>query len=662
MTNRARSHQKNDVRMILANPASIVFYISRFITMFTIKFRTIAALVWTLLPFAAFAQAPNPPSNLNALIGAENGTNWNAELSWQDNASNETGFAFYKKSNLGYTYLGALEQPNLTSVRINGGVARGETAVFGIRSYSYNPVTQQFYFFDILDFPALRGPDVFLRPSGSAALGIPFSQQVEVSNPQNAVLYAAGGLPSWLNLHPNTGVLSGTPTQTEILTISLSVTYADGWVLSGSYKLRIRPQAGSPVVTNAIPDWITHTGSSRNTALTGVFADAEAESAVRINTSLGAFDVILFNSATPGTVTNFMNYANAGKYNDVAFHRSIPGFVVQSGGFRGTGPNTQFASVFTSPPILNEPGLSNVRGTVAMAKIGGNPDSATSQFFVNTGNNASNLDYQNGGFTVFGRVAGNGMAIVDAINSLPRSSYSLNLDGSTLPTSFTDFPMNAATAPAIMDQSKLVTMLSVVTIPTMKYSITSNTDSSVASAGIVDGELRLQGLKGGQTTITLTATDLDLLSNSQQISVVVNDTLATWTTRTTFPNGQNAAAQNPDGDTLNNLLEFAFIENPAVPSHAVGPLPGQVNDTSQNSYMTLQFPVRKFTAGLVYRVEASHELDGNWTEIWNSSQGFQHQRVVNALDQSDRTLVTVRDLAAIGSSPRRFLRLKVIQN
>ncbi|MFM2171503.1 MAG: hypothetical protein RI957_1732, partial [Verrucomicrobiota bacterium] len=105
MTNRARSHQKNDVRMILANPASIVFYISRFITMFTIKFRTIAALVWTLLPFAAFAQAPNPPSNLNALIGAENGTNWNAELSWQDNASNETGFAFYKKSNLGYTYL-----------------------------------------------------------------------------------------------------------------------------------------------------------------------------------------------------------------------------------------------------------------------------------------------------------------------------------------------------------------------------------------------------------------------------------------------------------------------------------------------------------------------------------------------------------------------------
>ncbi len=624
--------------------------------------RTIITLLWGLLPCALLAQAPNPPMNLNAVIGAANGTNWNAELSWQDNSTNETGFAFYKKTNLGYAYLGALEQPNITSVRINGGVARGETAIFGIRSYAYHPLTQQFYFFDIVDFPAMRGPDVFLRPFGSGTTGTQFSQQIEVSNSQNAVQYSASGLPAWLQLNADTGMLSGTPAQVGVVTIHLSVTYSDGWILTGSHTLRIRPKAGAPTLVSAIPDWTTNAGSTRAHPLSGVFADAEAESAVRINTSLGFFDVILFNSATPGTVSNFMSYANAGKYNDVAFHRSIPGFVLQGGGFRGTGQNTQFASMIASPPIANEPGLSNIRGTMAMAKIGGNPDSATNQFFVNTGDNTANLDYQNGGFTVFGRVAGNGMAVVDAINALPRATYALQLDGSAATTSFTDFPMNASAAPVAMDQNLVVRTLSVTPVPVISHSITGNTDPSVASAQIVDGELRLQSLKGGRTTITITATDLDLLSHSQQISVTVHDTFATWTARTLFPHDQSAAEENPDGDRLNNLLEFAFIENPALPSHSATPLLAQESDTNQNNSMTLRFPIRKFTTGLVYRVEASHELDGTWSEIWNSSQGFQHARVVNAIDESDRTIVTVRDLAVIGASPRRFLRIKVLQN
>lgn len=624
--------------------------------------RVLIILVWGMLSNASWAQAPSAPINLQAVIGSANGANWNVELSWLDSATNETGFAFYKKSGNGYIDLGVLNQPDITSARINGGVARGETAVFAILSYYYDPTTALYYYLDVVDFPAVRGPDVLLQTAGSGMINESLSRQIEVSNPQNVAQFSASGLPSWLNLNANTGVLSGTPAQPGIVTINLSVTYTDGWVLNGSYTLRIRPRSGAPVVASAVPDWTAITGATRNTSLKEVFTDAEADSAVRVNTSLGAFDLILFNSATPGTVTNFMNYVNSGKYNDMAFHRSIPGFVLQSGGFRGTGQNTQFNSVLPSPPILNEPGLSNIRGTVAMAKVGGNPDSATSQFFVNTGNNASNLDYQNGGFTVFGRVAGSGMSIVDAINNLPRATYSLNVDGSTLPTSFTDFPMNAATAPSVMDQSKLATILSVVSIPTMSYSISGNTDPSVASAGIVDGELRLQGLKAGQTTITLTATDLDQLSISQTISVKINDTYTIWAENTTFPGGKKAASENPDGDSLNNLLEYAFGENPAAFSSDCGPVLSQTDVENQNSFLTLQFPVRKFTAGLVYRVEASHELEGNWTEIWNSSQGFQHARVTEALEQSDHTLVTVKDVSAIGNATRRFLRVKVLQN
>lgn len=624
--------------------------------------RVIIILLYGILLLDLRAQVPTAPIQLNASIGSASGTSWNVELSWVDTASNETGFAFYKKTSSGYDYLGALEQPNITSARINSGVARGETAVFGIIPYYFNPTTSLFYYPDVIDFPAVRGPDVLLRTAGPGTTGSAFSQQIEVSNPQNVVQYSASDLPSWLNLNANTGVLSGTPTMAGIVTIRLAVTYADGWILQGSYTLRVRPSAGAPVMTSAIPDWTAITGSGRNTALSGVFSDAEAESAVRVSTNRGTFDLILFNGATPGTVANFMNYVSAGKYNNVAFHRSIPGFVVQGGGFRGTGLNTQFASVLTSPPIPNEPGLSNVRGTVAMAKVSGNPDSATSQFFVNTGNNASNLDNQNGGFTVFGRVAGNGMTTIDAINNLPRGNYSLYLDGSATPTGFSDFPMNAAAAPAVMDQSQLVTMLSVTPIPTMSYSITGNTNPTVATAEVVDGELRLQSHKAGQTTIHVTATDLDQLSTSQSISIQINETFSTWANRSIFPNGQNSPEQNPDGDPWNNLLEYAFVENPAVAGNSVIPLLGKTAGQNQQSFLTLQFPMRKFTTGLVYRVEAQNELSGNWIEIWNSTQGLQHVQVVSATDQSDRTVVTIRDAAPVGVTTRRFLRLKVVQN
>jgi peptidyl-prolyl cis-trans isomerase A (cyclophilin A) len=69
--------------------------------------------------------------------------------------------------------------------------------------------------------------------------------------------------------------------------------------------------------------------------------------------------------------------------------------------------------------VANDPKFSNVRGTIAMAKLGGDPNSATSQWFINVGNNSANLDVQNGGFTVFGQVIGNGMDVIDAIERLP---------------------------------------------------------------------------------------------------------------------------------------------------------------------------------------------------------------------------------------------------
>ena len=123
---------------------------------------------------------------------------------------------------------------------------------------------------------------------------------------------------------------------------------------------------------------------------------------------------------TKKTVKNFLNYVKEEIYNDTIFHRLVPGFVLQGGGY--SAPSVPAAEGGTVEPISpfetikNQPGNSNLRGTVAMAKLAGDPDSASSQWFINLADNVS-LDEQNDGFTVFGNVLGDGINIVDQLSS-----------------------------------------------------------------------------------------------------------------------------------------------------------------------------------------------------------------------------------------------------
>jgi cyclophilin family peptidyl-prolyl cis-trans isomerase len=147
-------------------------------------------------------------------------------------------------------------------------------------------------------------------------------------------------------------------------------------------------------------------------------AVAQGEIVVRMETSGGNIDVELYDEQAPITVQNFLNYLRAGQYNSSFFHRSVPGFVIQAGGYRYV--SGFYVEIPRSDPIVNEydPSRSNLRGTIAMAKLSGDPDSATSEWFFNLDDNSANLDTQNGGFTVFGRVIGDGMTVVDAIANL----------------------------------------------------------------------------------------------------------------------------------------------------------------------------------------------------------------------------------------------------
>ncbi len=141
---------------------------------------------------------------------------------------------------------------------------------------------------------------------------------------------------------------------------------------------------------------------------------------VRLATSAGDIVLELDAEKAPKTAANFVQYVKAGHYDGTIFHRVIETFMVQGGGMKA-----DMSEKPTRPPIALESrsGLSNVRGSVAMARTG-NPDSATAQFFINVVDNAF-LDQPNArdgnGYAVFGKVV-EGMDVVDKIKAVPVGS------------------------------------------------------------------------------------------------------------------------------------------------------------------------------------------------------------------------------------------------
>ena len=144
------------------------------------------------------------------------------------------------------------------------------------------------------------------------------------------------------------------------------------------------------------------------------FATASQAETVRVlmKTNMGDIELELYRDKAPKTVANFLRYADKGFYNDTIFHRVIPYFMIQGGGF-----TQDLEQKPTLAPVANEAknGLKNVRGSIAMARLP-NPHSATAQFFINHEDNP-NLDFpkpDGWGYAVFGKVT-KGMDTVDKI-------------------------------------------------------------------------------------------------------------------------------------------------------------------------------------------------------------------------------------------------------
>lgn len=203
-------------------------------------------------------------------------------------------------------------------------------------------------------------------------------------------------------------------------------------------SVRGLPQARSTLRLRARLSFVLATGTllvaalcaptAASAASTGTTPGASASASapqVLLKTSDGDITVVLYPEKAPKTVANFLQYVASKQYNGTVFHRVIPGFMIQGGGF-----DTHYVQKPTRAPIPLEArnGLSNVTGTLAMARTS-DPDSATAQFFINTHDN-TNLDYPNpdgNGYAVFGKVT-SGMDVVRKIEASPTGSKGMMSD------------------------------------------------------------------------------------------------------------------------------------------------------------------------------------------------------------------------------------------
>ncbi len=168
--------------------------------------------------------------------------------------------------------------------------------------------------------------------------------------------------------------------------------------------------------------------SQKTTVLAGLLFSAlafsvQAAPTVELQTGQGVITIEFDAAKAPKTVENFLKYAKDGHYNGTIFHRVIPGFMIQGGGF-----DKEMKEKPTGAPLINEGknGLKNLRGTIAMARRA-DPNSATAQFFINHKDNPS-LDYpqpDGAGYAVFGKVT-KGIEVVDKIAQVPTGNRGMH--------------------------------------------------------------------------------------------------------------------------------------------------------------------------------------------------------------------------------------------
>ncbi len=522
------------------------------------------------------------PSNLIATTNP--GIASTVDLTWEDNSETEYGFNIYTRPQGTSTWFFARAvREGVEKVSVNSrtesndatgkpvfttletgtthefivvAVASDETTVSGdsntASAAAKDGFTSRTY------HPAEQGQPIFRIVVVNNAQTTEVGYLAETSNAVNRTTWNISNLPSGLTFDSGTGLLTGTPTVAGVFSCPMTAEFIGGTTAQTTLTLRVLRTISSPFVIKSIPGTTIGIGTPFRIPLADKFTDVDSETGVRLETTKGNIDIQLFPSLAPQAVANFLSYVSAGNYDNMIFHRLVSGFVVQGGSLKAVAAPRTFASIISRAPATNEPGISNLRGMISAAKVGarnstavlttgsvprddsfgyvGNPDSATTDFFVNLGNNANNLDNQNGGFTAFGRVVSSGMMVVDSIATLPTGSYFNNnttstynasldkriiLDGSFTP--FSGIPMNSNPAPTDMDINKTVRVIKASVISPISYIPLSPTPAGIVTATVdpITRELVLTGTSEGSATVRVIARDLDGRESSQEFTAIV---------------------------------------------------------------------------------------------------------------------------------------------
>jgi cyclophilin family peptidyl-prolyl cis-trans isomerase len=255
----------------------------------------------------------------------------------------------------------------------------------------------------------------------------------------------------------------------------------------GIERLESRQLFAATVIAPIPTQFGTAGGAASTLDVTDFVADPANESTVEMVTSTGTVQIQTFDQEVPINAGAFLKYVKRGLYNNAIFHRSVitpTPFVLQGGGSYVNGTDVPSLGTINSEP--NGP-RHNRRGTLAFARVGpengGGPDSATNEFFFNLADNSTNLDAQNGGFTVFGEVQGAGMTVIDALSQIANAN------------------------------SRVITSARV--IPDMTYQVSSSDPSQVTASVDANGIVSLS-FASGTSTATITVIGTDLSSGSAQ--------------------------------------------------------------------------------------------------------------------------------------------------
>jgi cyclophilin family peptidyl-prolyl cis-trans isomerase len=376
---------------------------------------------------------------------------------------------------------------------------------------------------------------------------------------------------------------------------------------SGVAKAAVRPDS-KPLTNGTLADVTIAKNKATDTFvdMAAFFKDPDTtHTMVRFKTTAGNINVELFDNEAPQTVANFLNYITSNKYDNTVFHRLATGFVLQAGGFTYNEDLRTITEIADLPPVKNEPGTftgsdplisrSNLQGTLAMAKIpavdgnnvpipGGGPDSATNQFFFNLANNASNLDTQNGGFTVFGKIVGTAdQTVLNALAAFTptnRSSFNSAFDtfplknytGTNFPTDVTPANLAMITDVEVVKRDEQLTFTVVNNTNPGLFDVANNANDGALA--FVNNQLKIKPAKDvtGTAAITIRATDKFGATVERTFNVIVgNDaptaslTLTPASVNNTDTLTASVTAADPNGDAVSVKYEWTLTRGSATP-------------------------------------------------------------------------------------------------